>query len=242
MSGVTKTFTGPAGEQLTVLQEVNLTVAAGESIAIVGPSGGGKTTLLNLIGGLLRPCSGEISVGGNPLSRLSDQELSRLRNEKIGFIFQGSYLLPALTVLENIMVPTFFQGKKREPKMKIMEKSIDLAEEIGLGERINHLPHQLSLGQRRRVAIARALINDPGLLLADEPTNDLDPKRAEQIGQILFDLVQKDIALVMVTHHPQLAARADRRYLVSNSCLQPVMVEGKESENYGMESHRLFGD
>lgn len=212
----------PGGETLTVLAGIDLTLNQGEAIAIVGPSGGGKTTLLNIIGCLLRPTSGELTIDGRAISSLNEKAMALLRNQKVGFIFQGSHLIPTLTVLENIMLPVWL-GKgtaRREHQARARE----LAQRFGLADRSNHLPHELSLGQRRRVAIARALINQPTILLADEPTNDLDPERAQQVGDILFSLHQEGLTLLLVTHRWELAQRAQRCYEIRDGALHPAQL------------------
>lgn len=227
MQDVVKSYERSGHGPVKVLDKVNMEITAGDFISIIGPSGCGKTTLLNLIGCLLKPTSGEVSIAGIDVSKMGDRQLAQLRNEKIGFIFQGSHLIPYLNVLENVLAPTYFsQGKGQSRKLKLA-RVLELIEELGLGDRINHLPYQLSLGQRRRVAIARALINDPLIVLADEPTNDLDPERTEQITDILVSLNSKALTLLIVTHQPELAVRAKTRYRMRNGVLVPV-----EKENF----------
>lgn len=216
LQNIVKSYERSGHASVKVLDKVNMEIAEGDFVSIVGPSGCGKTTLLNLIGCLLKPTSGEICIAGIDVSKMGDRELSKLRNEKIGFVFQGSHLIPYLNVLENVLAPTYFsQGKGPTDKLKKI-RALELIEELGLEERINHLPYQLSLGQRRRVAIARTLINDPLIVLADEPTNDLDPERAQQITDILVSLNKKGLTLLVVTHQPELAAKARRRYRMCN--------------------------
>lgn len=207
---VKHSYPRPGGETLDVLTGINLTIEQGDSVSIVGPSGGGKTTLLNIVGCLLKPTTGQVIIGDKPTKSMNEKELASLRNQKIGFIFQGSHLIPTLTVLENILLPIWLGNgvKSRDMHMRARE----LAKRFGLADRLNHLPHELSLGQRRRVAIARALIKNPTILLADEPTNDLDPPRAQQIEDILFSLNQEGLTLLLVTHRIEMAQRAECRY------------------------------
>ncbi|MBE0448246.1 MAG: ABC transporter ATP-binding protein [Actinobacteria bacterium] len=224
---VKHSYPRPGGETLTVLTGVDLTLEQGDVVSIVGPSGGGKTTLLNIIGCLLKPTSGQVVIDGKPIQSMTERELARLRNQKIGFIFQGSHLIPTLTVLENIMLPVWLGAgiSARSQQLRARE----LARRFGLEDRLNHLPHELSLGQRRRVAIARALINRPAILLADEPTNDLDPPRAQQIADILFSLNQEGLTLLLVTHRWELAQQAQRCYETKDGQLQSVEVWQKEN-------------
>ena len=223
LQNIVKSYERSGHASVKVLDKVSMEIAEGDFVSIVGPSGCGKTTLLNLIGCLLKPTSGEISIAGIDVSKMGDRELAKLRNEKIGFIFQGSHLIPYLNVLENVLAPTYFsQGKGSTSKLKKI-RALELIEELGLEERINHLPYQLSLGQRRRVAIARTLINDPLIVLADEPTNDLDPERAQQITDILVSLNIKGLTLLVVTHQPELATKARRRYRMCNGI--PVLED-----------------
>lgn len=208
-------------EKIYPLKDIDLCIKAGDWVSVTGPSGSGKTTLLNIIGCLLRPSSGQVIFGGIDTKNLSDKELTEIRNRKIGFIFQGSYLMPSLNLLENILTPVFFTSLNRKEKLDKKEKAKDLLIQLGLGDRANSLPHQLSLGQRRRVAIARALINDPQILLADEPTNDLDSHRAKQIADILKQLNQKGITILMVTHQSDFAAQAGRSFKILEGRLEP---------------------
>ncbi|HEX3031238.1 MAG TPA: ABC transporter ATP-binding protein [Bacillota bacterium] len=220
---VTK-FYGRSQEILPV-KAVDLTIERGEWVSVVGPSGCGKTTLLNLAGCLLRPASGRVLFEGIDTGTLKDGERTALRNAKIGFVFQGSYLLPTLTVVENVLAPVLFnRSLTKVEKREKREESENLLAELGLGDRLHSLPYELSLGQRRRAAVARALINKPVILLADEPTNDLDPIRADQIAAILEELNHKGLTILMVTHHPELAARAERQYKLNQGKLEPAAL------------------
>ena len=201
----------------TILENVNLQVRAGEVTTIVGPSGSGKTTLLALLALLLEPSSGQIRIGGQDAGKLSDAERSHLRNTFYGFIFQTAQLIGSLTVLDNVLLPAFLAGKTREKRNVARE----LLDRLGLSARADFLPHQLSLGQKRRVALARALLLRPPLILADEPTNDLDSRRAAQVADFLLSLPSDGYALVLVTHDQQLAERAGNRWQINEGKLTP---------------------
>ena len=201
----------------TILRDVSLRIQAGEATSIVGPSGSGKTTLLAILALLLQPSSGRLLVAGRDAAELSDAERSKLRNSFYGFIFQAAQLIGSLSVLDNVLVPAFLAGRTREKR----QGALELLERLGLSERAKHLPHQLSVGQKRRVALARALLLRPALILADEPTNDLDPRRAAQVSEFLLSLPADGYALVLVTHDQQLARRAGNRWLISEGRLVP---------------------
>ncbi len=189
------------------LRDVSLTIEEGEYLAVMGSSGSGKSTLLNLIGCLDQPTSGRYLLGGQDVSRLSDAELSEVRGRQIGFVFQSFNLIQQLTALDNIEVPLFYQGVHRRERRR---RSRELAEQVGLGARARHRPMELSGGEQQRVAIARALVNDPLIILADEPTGNLDSKTGEEI-LVLFDgLAARGRSLVAVTHDESIGARAHR--------------------------------
>ncbi len=190
-----------------VLHNINLAVNEGEFAAIMGPSGSGKSTLMNLIGCLDRPTSGKIILGGRNTSLLSDIELARIRGKEIGFVFQTFNLISRLTALKNVELPMVYQDIPRAQRLK---KASLLLEMLGLGERANHKPAELSGGQRQRVAIARALANEPDILLADEPTGNLDSKTGREIMQIFDDLHSEGRTILMVTHDQGLAQNCDR--------------------------------
>ena len=197
-----------SGEPLRVLRGLSLEVARGESIAIVGSSGCGKSTLLNLIGTLDEPTNGTLTFDGRDLSQLNAEELALLRNCEMGFIFQSHHLLPQCSVMENVLVPTIAH---RTSSASDEERGRRLLERVGLGERLSHRPSQLSGGERQRVAVIRALINEPQLLLADEPTGALDEDTADKLGQLLVELNREEnVTLITVTHSPSLADRMDR--------------------------------
>ncbi len=195
------------GEIVRALRGVSFDLPEGDYVAIMGPSGSGKSTLLNLLGCLDRPTSGSIILGDDDVSKLSDDELSEIRASRIGFVFQSYNLIPQLTVLENIEVPLFYQGRLSAAGRR---RCRQLAELVGLGDRLNHRPFQLSGGQQQRVAIARSLVNDPVFILADEPTGNLDSATAEEILTLLEQLNASGKTLIMVTHEADVAARCRR--------------------------------
>ncbi len=211
LADVTKRYDAVAGgDGLLVLDRVALEVASGESLAIVGPSGSGKSTLLQIIGTLDRPTRGTVTLAGQDLSRLDERQLATVRNQQLGFVFQAHYLLPQCTVLENVLVPTIVCAdavlRARAP-----DRAARLLARVGLGERTSHHPSQLSGGERQRVAVVRALINQPQLLLADEPTGALDHASAQSLGQLLVDLNREEgVTLIVVTHALELAQRMGR--------------------------------
>jgi putative ABC transport system ATP-binding protein len=191
-----------------VLKNIDLKIKKGEIVAVIGPSGCGKSTLLHLIGCLDRATKGKILIEGRDVSKLSDDELAKIRGRVVGFVFQFFYLLPTLSSLKNILLPTNFSDIN---KIGIEKKAKNLLEMVGIGNRENHLPSQLSGGERQRVAIARAMINDPKIILADEPTGNLDSKSGIEIMNILLKLnKEKDVTLVIVTHDANIASHAER--------------------------------
>ncbi|MCF7958539.1 MAG: ABC transporter ATP-binding protein [Phycisphaerae bacterium] len=193
--------------ELRVLRDVNLTINSGEYIAIMGPSGSGKSTLLNLIGCLDRPTYGDYLLGGQSVRMLDDNQLSLIRGSRIGFVFQSFNLIAQLNVIENIEIPMFYQSHREKVNSA---RSLELAQLVGLGDRIKHRPAELSGGQQQRVAIARSLANDPLIILADEPTGNLDSTSGTDILAILDQLHNEGKTLIVVTHDEQIAARAQR--------------------------------
>ena len=194
---------------LEVLKGIDLLVERGEVVSIVGPSGAGKTTLLQILGTLSRPSSGEIEIDGEAVHALSDRQLSRFRNTKIGFVFQFHHLLPEFTALENVCIPGYIGGRDRR---EVEKRAAELLEMLGMEHRSSHKPAELSGGEQQRVAIARALINSPAVLLADEPSGNLDTKNREEIHRLFFTL--RDTlgqTVVIVTHDGELAAMSDRK-------------------------------
>lgn len=217
LSGVTKVYDG-VPETAAVLKGVNLRVKAGETLAIVGPSGCGKSTLLNLIGALDSPTSGGIVFGDQDLQKLSGAELARFRNRSIGFVFQLHHLLPQCSALENVLVPTLVNKEADRPR----ERAIRLLDRVGLGERLSYRPGQLSGGERQRVAVVRALINQPSLLLADEPTGSLSREGAEDLARLMLELNrEEDMTLIVVTHSEAVARMMDRILELSDGQLRP---------------------
>jgi putative ABC transport system ATP-binding protein len=206
LSNVSKVVTS-GSEKLTILQAVTLTIPSGQFVAVVGPSGSGKSTLLGLIAGLDAPTSGEILLDGQNITRMSEDELAELRGATIGFIFQSFHLIPSLTAYENILVPMEIAGISRA-----RERAQALLDEVGLHDRGHHYPSQLSGGEQQRVAIARAFSNDPPILLADEPTGNLDSKNGGHIFELLLKLNrERGTTLLLVTHDHTLAGLADRK-------------------------------
>lgn len=215
--GVSKSFrTGD--HKVRVLDEVQMSVAAQESVAIVGPSGSGKSTLLNLLGTLDQPDQGTIVIDGKNLAMMAGDELARFRNRNIGFVFQSHHLLPHLTVLENVLVPVLAQESKVSEE--VLLRATQLLQRVGLADREKHLPGRLSGGERQRAAVVRALINQPRLILADEPTGALDRVSAAEVGRLLLELNREHgITLIVATHSEELAARLDRIISMENGTL-----------------------
>ncbi|MDR0305544.1 MAG: ABC transporter ATP-binding protein [Chitinispirillales bacterium] len=211
LQNITKTYTSPSGSaHLTILNEISLNLNKGESAAIVGPSGSGKTTLLHIAAGLLQPDSGTVVIDGASVSGMDDRELAVMRNRKIGVVFQHHYLLPQCTLLENVLIPTLPYQDKQDRK-KLAERAISIIKRMGLSDRLDHFPPQLSGGECQRVALARALINKPSLLCADEPTGSLDKTNAMEMGELLREINKEErTALLLVTHSEALASQMDR--------------------------------
>ncbi len=215
--GVKKVYRRDA-EQITVLDGIDLQVPPGEFVALMGPSGSGKTTLLNLIAGIDRPTSGEVIVAGTDVARLSESELARWRSRHVGFIFQFYNLIPVLRAVENVELPLLLTGlSKRERR----ERALTALKVVGLADRAGHYPRQLSGGQEQRVAIARAIVGDPSVLVADEPTGDLDARSAEDILALMETLNREfHKTIVMVTHDPRASARAHVQHHLEKGVLR----------------------
>ncbi|MBF0627236.1 MAG: ABC transporter ATP-binding protein [Magnetococcales bacterium] len=211
-----------AGRRLEILRGVDLAVAAGEIVALTGPSGSGKSTLLSLIAGVEVPTAGRIRVAGVDYAGLSQDELARLRGRRMGIVFQDFHLITTLTALENVALPLDLAGLP-----DALEQARRLLDQVGLGDRLHHRPLELSGGEQQRVAIARAFVARPALILADEPTGNLDPETGHRIMDLLFRLARSwQAAMVLVTHQPELAARADHHYRLDGGTLQKMAPQG----------------
>ena len=209
LRGVSKTVDS-GGQPLTILHPLDYTIASGQFVAIVGPSGSGKSTLLGLLAGLDAPTSGSIVIDGTDITTLGEDRLARLRGEKIGFVFQFFHLVPSLTAFENVLIPMEIAGRRDAPA-----RARQLLQEVGLTDRAHHYPSQLSGGEQQRVAIARALANDPPIVLADEPTGNLDSTTGRHILELLMRVHRaRGTTLVLVTHDAELAALADTRLVL----------------------------
>jgi putative ABC transport system ATP-binding protein len=198
------------------LRGVNLTIEKGEYVAIMGPSGSGKSTLMNQVGALDRPTKGRVFIEEHDISKMSDNELAKIRRENIGFIFQQFNLIPRLTAIENVELPMWYAGT---PKIKRVRRAAELLKLVGLGDRMKHRPTELSGGQMQRVCIARALANNPDIVMADEPTGNLDSKSSEDIMDILEKLNKEGRTIVMVTHEDEYAARAKRTIIIRDGTI-----------------------
>ena len=220
LKAISKAYDTPSGKGRTaVLNRISLGIDPGDTLAVVGPSGSGKSTLLNIIGALDRPTSGEVLFSGHNLASLGDSELAGIRNRDMGFVFQLHHLLPQLTVLENVLVPTVPLGLKKSEKTS-KERALVLLENVGLEKHLEYFPGQLSGGEMQRVAVVRALINRPKLVLADEPTGSLDKHSSENLGRLLVELNREEgTALVVVTHSDELAGHMSRVYRLQDGDL-----------------------
>lgn len=221
VEGVTKSYGGGDEPLVTILKGVDLRLWPGESVAIVGPSGSGKSTLLNLLGALDRPTEGSVRIDGRDLAALGDRELAEVRATQVGFVFQLHHLLPQCTVMENVLVPTLAAGRVQRSEAPTA-RARRLLERVGLGHRLDHRPGQLSGGERQRAAVVRALINEPKLLLADEPTGSLDRAAAENLARLLVELNREEqVALVVSTHALSLAEQMGRVLELRDGRLEP---------------------
>ncbi len=223
-----RSFIDSDGSDLPILKGVNLELQLGEVVAIVGPSGSGKSTLLHLLGGLDRPSRGEVVLEGHRFSGLDDRELAEIRNRRLGFVFQFHHLLREFSALENIMMPLLIGGIEGK---QARDRAEALLREVGLQQRYGHKPPQLSGGERQRVAVARALVCDPLVLLADEPSGNLDNQTAAGLHDLFFRLRdEREFAVVLVTHNRELARRADRILWLQDGLLKPVSMTMAEHE------------
>lgn len=218
VDGISKSYVTRSG-RLDVIADASFEVRAGESVAIMGPSGCGKSTLLAILGTLETPSTGRLIVGSNDPFTFDERRLAAFRNERLGFVFQHHHLLPQCTALENILAPTL-AGFSRESRI---DRARELLRKVGLAERADHLPAELSGGERQRCAVARALINEPAIVLADEPTGSLDRSSADAVGSLLLELPRAErVALIVVTHSDRLAAQFDTRYELVDGRLRPA--------------------
>ena len=213
------------GEEVHALDDVSLLIKEHEFVAIIGQSGSGKSTFMNMLGCLDRPDSGEITLDGTDNLKCKEKELSVIRNKKIGFIFQQFHLLPKLSALENVELPLIYQGM---PTKKRREKAVKALKEVGLEQRMNHKPNQLSGGQQQRVAIARALVGEPSLILADEPTGNLDSRSGKEIMTLLHNLHEEGNTIVLITHDNNVAMEAPRQVQISDGKI--IKDSGGEAE------------
>lgn len=216
MENVSKTYSSKR-QSVVGLDGATLEIRAGEFVSLVGPSGSGKSTLLLMLGGMLSPSDGTVSLDGHSLYDLSSNERAALRKKYVGFVFQTFNLIPYLTALENVQVPLYLAGVEVDEQRR---RAAELLEEVGLGQRLDHKPSELSVGQQQRVALARMLANNPSVILADEPTGNLDPETAEQVIDFLEQLNAQGRTIVMVTHDPRAASRAKRTIRLSQGKFQ----------------------
>ena len=220
-SHLSKTFT-EVREPVTVLDDINLNVAPGAKIAVIGASGSGKSTLLHLLGGLDVPSRGTIHIAGRDMTTLSNAARGKLRNEKLGFIYQFHHLLPEFTTVENVAMPLLI---RRGPPKKALDEARDLLRKVGLGDRLEHKPTELSGGERQRAAVARALVTRPACILADEPTGNLDHRTAASVFDMMLELnASMNTSLVMVTHDRELAQRMDQVWSLADGRLSPAQA------------------
>lgn len=218
--GVAKVYTLGDGSRLPVLEGVDFRLGAGEAVAVVGSSGAGKSTFLHLLGALDRPSSGEVLLGGRTVAGLDDESLASARNRHVGFVFQFHHLLREFNALENVMMPALIAGSDYADARR---RARELLAAVGVGEREDHKPSQLSGGEQQRVAVARALVNEPLVLLADEPSGNLDDQTSQQLHDLLFRLrEERGLSMVIVTHNRELAERADRTLLLEAAGLRTV--------------------
>lgn len=206
MDSVSKTYQH-RGRNVNAMDEVTLEIPKGDFVSVVGPSGSGKSTLLLMLGGMLSPCAGRIYMGKESLYELDSEQRAKVRQEKIGFVFQTFNLVPYLTAMENVQIPLYLAGLEETGQKA---KAEELLNRVGLGDRLDHKPSELSIGQQQRVALARMLANDPEIILADEPTGNLDPETSTSVIDFLKELNQEGRTIVMVTHDPNVAKRAKR--------------------------------
>ena len=226
---VSMTF-GKGDVQVQALKDINVSIQRGELVAIMGPSGSGKSTLMNIIGCLLRPVSGRLILDGEDVSNLDSYERALLRNEKIGFVFQSYNLLARTNALRNVMLPLMYNRDVRYSRFEMEEKAEEVLERVALSDRLFHNPNELSGGQQQRVAIARALINDPIILIADEPTGNLDTASGEGIMDTLHEMNKQGMTIVMVTHDQLIADHSERAIHLLDGEIEQVVKNGKQKK------------
>jgi putative ABC transport system ATP-binding protein len=214
--------------EVRALDGASIQVKEGEFVAIMGPSGSGKTTLMNVLGCLMIPTSGKYKLDGEDVSDLDKVELAQIRNQKLGFIFQSYNLLARTPALQNVILPLFYDRASPLTDEEQKEKAVRMLEDVGLGDRIYHEPQELSGGQQQRVSIARALVNDPVMVMADEPTGNLDSKSGAEIMELMVDLHKQGVTIVMVTHDPEIAAYTDRTIHLLDGKVDREVKNGKE--------------
>ena len=224
LRNINKTYRN-GDQELKVLKNINLTVEEGEFVAIMGPSGSGKSTLMNIIGMLDRPSTGEYFLENEDVANLGDKKLAKVRNNQIGFVFQQFFLLSKLNALQNVELPLIYAGASQGSRRNLAKQYL---EKVDLGTRMTHLPSELSGGQKQRVAIARALVNNPSIILADEPTGALDTKTGEQIMELLTELNAEGKTIIMVTHEPEIAAYAKRQIVIRDGVISSDSAEKEE--------------
>ena len=216
--------------KVVALDEVDLTIRDGEFVAIMGPSGSGKSTLLNLLGCLDQPTSGSYILNEQDVSKLDKVQLAAIRNKELGFVFQSYNLLARTSATENVGIPLHYDHSNEQSDNEINQVAVDMLTTVGLGDRVDHVPHELSGGEQQRVAIARALINKPSLLLADEPTGNLDSKSGAEIMKILKDLHESGHTIIMVTHEEEIAEYAERVIRFRDGKIETDMLNGKSTK------------
>lgn len=226
LRNINKTYRN-GDQELKVLKNINLTVGEGEFVAIMGPSGSGKSTLMNIIGMLDRPSTGEYFLENEDVANLGDKKLAKVRNNQIGFVFQQFFLLSKLNALQNVELPLIYAGVSQGSRKNLAKQYL---EKVDLGTRMTHLPSELSGGQKQRVAIARALVNNPSIILADEPTGALDTKTGEQIMELLTELNAEGKTIIMVTHEPEIAAYAKRQIVIRDGAISSDSAEKEERD------------
>jgi putative ABC transport system ATP-binding protein len=233
---ITKVY-GMGDVSVAALDGVSIRIAEGEFVAIMGPSGSGKSTLMHILGCLSRPTSGHYILDGEDVSTMNKNELAYVRNRKLGFIFQAYNLLPRTTAARNVTLPLLYDRTKSIDSEEVEEKAHKMLELVGLGDRMDHQPHELSGGQQQRVAIARALINDPVMIIADEPTGNLDSHSGEEIMALLHDLHKRGGTIVMVTHDPAIAAHTQRTIHLMDGKIEKEIHNGHSGKKVQHETH-----